>query len=229
MVREAKPEEYWEASDVHCAAFYPSAPLPMAFILRSDRVSAILGNLCMPRGTKKKCLIAVELSSQKASRGSKGAAEAFDGEKDIFGGPILRPLVAAFQLGPPILSWTLSGLNVGPFGIVGSVTVDTAGEFLPRRNPGMHRRRGIAYVSNMAVRAVRRRRGVAHRLLLEAESFARKWGCRSMALHCDSLNEGAINLYLKEGFRIVKMPNGATWPQPMVGPGQELVLMMKRL
>ena len=37
IVREVKPEEYWEAADLHCAAFFPAAPFPLDFLLRSDR------------------------------------------------------------------------------------------------------------------------------------------------------------------------------------------------
>ncbi|CAI7882293.1 unnamed protein product [Closterium sp. NIES-53] len=37
VVREARPEEYWEAADVHCAAFFPHAPFPLNYILRMDR------------------------------------------------------------------------------------------------------------------------------------------------------------------------------------------------
>ncbi|CAI5474057.1 unnamed protein product [Closterium sp. Yama58-4] len=195
VVREARPEEYWEAADVHCAAFFPHAPFPLNYILRMDRVSAILANLSMPRGTYKKCLVAFDSpaflqslppssassdsSASSASSSSpstpttttttsttiapmtkarslppehvaSAAIKDFDGERDLFGGPMFRPVLATMLLGPPLLSWTFSGLNVGPRGLVGSVTVDTAGEFLPRRKPHNRRRTGIAYISNMA-------------------------------------------------------------------------------
>ncbi|CAI5959407.1 unnamed protein product [Closterium sp. NIES-65] len=285
VVREARPEEYWEAADVHCAAFFPHAPFPLNYILRMDRVSAILANLSMPRGTYKKCLVAFDspaflqslppsfalttASSPSASPSASASASPsassspssspstttttsttapatkarapppehaasaaikdFDGERDLIGGPMFRPVLATMLLGPPVLSWTFSGLNVGPRGLVGSVTVDTAGEFLPRRKPHNRRRTGIAYISNMAVRAVRRRRGVAGRLLAEAEAQARRWGCRAAALHCDVRNEGALQLYLQHGYRLVRPPLGAVWPQPMASEGQDLQLLLKRL
>lgn len=37
VIREARPEEYWEVADMHCAAFYPNSSFPMDLILRSDR------------------------------------------------------------------------------------------------------------------------------------------------------------------------------------------------
>lgn len=90
-------------------------------------------------------------------------------------------------------------------------------------------RTGIAYLSNMAVVANWQRRGVARLLLREAEVLARLWACRTIALHCDKHSEGAIALYLREGYRIVDPPAGATWPEPAALEGMELKLMMKTL
>ncbi|CAI5502681.1 unnamed protein product [Closterium sp. Naga37s-1] len=210
VVREARPEEYWEAADVHCAAFFPHAPFPLNYILRMDRVSAILANLSMPRGTYKKCLVAFDSpafvqslsssfalttasppsSSASASPSPSSSASAspstttatiapvtktrapppehaasaaikdFDGERDLIGGPMFRPVLATMLLGPPVLSWTFSGLNVGPRGLVGSVTVDTAGEFLPRRKP--HNRRRSVGDGWRARKGGRERRGDGH-------------------------------------------------------------------
>eukprot|EP01018_Ginkgo_biloba_P031258 Gb_18253 [translate_table: standard] len=79
-------------------------------------------------------------------------------------------------------------------------------------------RTGIAYISNVAVRQRRRRKGVARSLVLEAEAVARGWGCRSIALHCDVNNLAAVALYQSQGFRCVKVPEGAKWPHPKAVP-----------
>lgn len=81
----------------------------------------------------------------------------------------------------------------------------------------------------MAVRAVRRRRGIASLLLRKAEDLARVWGCTACALHCNILDEGAMGLYLRHGYRPLKPSIGAVWPEPPVGDDQELNLMVKEL
>ena len=91
----------------------------------------------MKNGIKKKCLIALDLGLQPPH---PPPLLEFDGETHFLGGPFLRPLIASFSVGFPFVSWTFSGLNTGPKGIVGSVTVDTNAEFLKRRRPGTKRR-----------------------------------------------------------------------------------------
>ena len=81
----------------------------------------------------------------------------------------------------------------------------------------------------MAVRGVQRRRGIGKVLLRRAESLVAEWGCASVALHCDERNNGALSIYLKEGYRIVREPEGAKWPKPWGGEEVRLVLMMKRM
>ena len=81
----------------------------------------------------------------------------------------------------------------------------------------------------MAVRGVHRRRGIGKVLLRRAERLSVEWGCKSVALHCDENNKGALGMYLNEGYRIVREPEGAKWPRPWGGEEVELVLMMKWL
>lgn len=122
---------------------------------------------------------------------------------------------------------TVFGLNRGY--VTGVLTIDTLAEFLPRRGPFKHRRKGIAYISNVAVREEERRKGIAKTLVAEAESLARKWGCRSIALHCDSENTAAIKLYKSQGFRCIQVPENAQWPEPRAIPGTRFNFMMKLL
>lgn len=225
-IREAMVEEYWEVADVHCSSFFPSEDGrdgPLQFILRTDRVGALLANLGMPSGIKKKCLVAISPS------GSGHRKKDYDGESAIWGGPIFRPLLASLIVGVPSLVWISSGHGIGPQGILGTVTVDTAAEFLLRRQPGRKRRQSTAYISNMAVRSSIRRKGAARKLLENAENLAKSWGCGSIALHCDQKNKGAIGLYLSSGYRIIKEPLGSIWPRPWCEEGIELVLMLKLL
>lgn len=93
----------------------------------------------------------------------------------------------------------------------------------------VHFRTGIAYLSNVAVRPERRRRGIARQLVKEAERLAAAWGCRSIALHCDMNNAAAAALYLGEGYRMVSAPSGASWPGPKPIPGSDFRLHLKLL
>ncbi|KAJ0101705.1 hypothetical protein Patl1_06093 [Pistacia atlantica] len=88
---------------------------------------------------------------------------------------------------------------------------------------------GIAYISNVAVREKFRRKGIAKRLIAKAEAKARSWGCRAIALHCDLNNAGATKLYKGQGFKSVKVPEGANWPQPRTSPDVNFSFMMKLL
>jgi len=90
-------------------------------------------------------------------------------------------------------------------------------------------RTGIAYISNVAVRERFRRKGIAKRLIAKAEAQARSWGCRSIALHCDLNNPGATKLYKGQGFKCIKVPDGASWPQPKTSPDIKFNFMMKLL
>ncbi|GAB4836730.1 hypothetical protein Ancab_001644 [Ancistrocladus abbreviatus] len=93
----------------------------------------------------------------------------------------------------------------------------------------MLHRTGIAYISNVAVRERFRRKGIAKRLIAKAEAQARSWGCRAVALHCDLSNPGATKLYKRQGFKCIKVPEGANWPQPKTSPDVEFSFMMKLL
>ncbi|XP_024978796.1 uncharacterized protein LOC112516009 isoform X2 [Cynara cardunculus var. scolymus] len=113
--------------------------------------------------------------------------------------------------------------------VAGILTLDTVADFLPRKGPLRQRRKGIAYVSNVAVRERFRRKGIAKRLIAKAEAQARSWGCRSIALHCDLNNPGATNLYRSQGFKSINIPEGAKWPQPRTAPDMQFNFMMKLL
>ncbi|KAJ4760425.1 Acyl-CoA N-acyltransferases (NAT) superfamily protein [Rhynchospora pubera] len=113
--------------------------------------------------------------------------------------------------------------------VAGVLTIDTLAEFLPRKGPFKHRRKGIAYISNVAVREGDRRKGIAKTLVAGAESLARSWGCRSIALHCDSENIAAVRLYKSQGFRCIRVPENAQWPEPRSIPGTHFNFMMKLL
>lgn len=113
--------------------------------------------------------------------------------------------------------------------VAGILTVDTVADFLPRKGPLLQRRTGVAYLSNVAVRERFRRRGVAKKLIAKAEAQARSWSCRAIALHCDYNNTRAIDLYKSLGFKCIKVPDGANWPQPKISPGVNFAFMMKLL
>lgn len=58
------------------------------------------------------------------------------------------------------------------------------------------------YLSNLAVRAVSRRRGVAGELLLNCERVALTWGFQDLYLHVLENNHQARQLYFKLGYRL---------------------------
>ncbi|KAH9288197.1 hypothetical protein KI387_032314, partial [Taxus chinensis] len=192
LVREARPEDYWEVAETHCNSFFPDRGFPMDLVLRADRLVAMFAGFSLPSGCRKKCLVAID--------------ERLTEENHLLESE--RPRKVDIE---PHLC-----LNGGR--ISGILTIDTVAEFLPRRGQLGLRRTGIAYISNVAVRPKRRRRGIARRLVIEAEALARSWGCRSMALHCDVNNPAALALYQRQGFRCIKVPIGAKWPQPKAVP-----------
>jgi ribosomal protein S18 acetylase RimI-like enzyme len=124
--------------------------------------------------------------------------------------------------------------------IVGAVTID--GNYLPpgrgRRRYGSsyssntknhtnnHRQRH-AYIANLAVRETHRRRGVAERLMLEAEARAREFGCRWAVLHVDERNVAGRRLYGKLGYRTVATQSRWQGWMEGRGDGERLVLMVK--
>jgi ribosomal-protein-alanine N-acetyltransferase len=62
------------------------------------------------------------------------------------------------------------------------------------------RRDRSAYVVTLDVHPDRRRRGIAHTLLAEAERLAHEAGARSMHLHVYTGNGGAISFYDSRGY-----------------------------
>eukprot|EP00798_Chlamydomonas_sp_ICE-L_P026095 gene26095-11804_t len=66
---------------------------------------------------------------------------------------------------------------------------------------GCYPRKGIAYLSNVAVPTHVRRQGIARKLVAHAEKMAVEWGCRSVGLHCNPSNEAAMKLYRSLGYR----------------------------
>lgn len=60
----------------------------------------------------------------------------------------------------------------------------------PQNNPT-----GYAYISNVAVSPCAQRRGVARRLMAEAEALAGAWGCSKAGLHVNLANTPAVGLY----------------------------------
>ncbi|GMY08765.1 FkbH domain containing protein [Fagus crenata] len=203
VVREARLEDCWEVAETHCSSFFPEYSFPLDFVLRIDRLVAMLAGLSVPDGCRRICLVAVLGSS---------ADETF-----CFG-------TEDFKIGG--FDGKLS-LNRGY--VAGILTIDTVADFLPRKGPLRQRRTGIAYISNVAVRERFRRKGIAKKLVAKAEAQARSWGCRAIALHCDLNNPGAIKLYKGQGFRSIKVPVGAKWPQPKTSPDVRFNFMMKPL
>lgn len=73
------------------------------------------------------------------------------------------------------------------------------------------------YLSNLAVRPVYRRQGVAQHLLLACEQTVRQWGFEDLYLHVLEDNQIARELYRKAGYRLQAAHASWTslfWVQP---------------
>ena len=66
-------------------------------------------------------------------------------------------------------------------------------------------------------------------LVQKAEAQARSWGCRAIDLHIDIRNQAAMKLYEGQGFKCIKVPEGANWPHPKTAPDVVFNFMMKLL
>lgn len=147
-------------------------------------------------------------------------------------------------LGPvldAILHWVLPpGLLVNyaishtAAGVAGSVVIDMHLDHIPPKrrivNGGSIRevpRKRMAYLSNLAVAPTARRLGIGRELLRRAETVALSWGCRSVALHVDSSNRPAVELYESAGYRFVAWQ--PEWQRMMEGRSNPLSLMVRVL
>ncbi|KFK36803.1 hypothetical protein AALP_AA4G173400 [Arabis alpina] len=203
VVREARLEDCWEVAETHCSSFFPGYAFPLDVVMRVDRLMAMVMGFSTPPGCRRICLVAVI--------GSSVDETICIGSEDF--------KIGAFD--------AKISLNKGY--VAGILTVDTVADFLPRKGPLRMRRTGIAYISNVAVRESFRRKGIAKRLIWKAEALAKNWGCRAIGLHCDLNNLGATKLYKDQGYRSIKIPEGATWPQPKTSPDSRFNFMMKLL
>lgn len=78
------------------------------------------------------------------------------------------------------------------------------------------------YISNLAVRADYRRRGVAQALLQQCEDLARTWRFQSIYLHVIETNVKARNLYRKLGYQHRAVDSGlSSW---LLGQPERLLL-----
>ncbi|KAJ6792520.1 uncharacterized protein M6B38_383265 [Iris pallida] len=203
VVRDARLEDCWEVADTHCSSFFPDYTFPVDVALRIDRFVALLSGFSVPPGCMRTCLVAVTCCALTKNL--------FIGNEDF--------KVGGFE----------GKFSFNKGSVSGILTVDTIADFLPRKGPFRQRRTGVAYISNVAVRESERRKGVGKLLIAKAEAKARSWGCRSVALHCDANNLAAVRLYKGQGYRIIRVPEQAKWPQPKTAPNVEFDLMMKLL
>ncbi|GMP22653.1 hypothetical protein CsSME_00000576 [Camellia sinensis var. sinensis] len=114
VVREARLEDCWEVAETHCSSFFPEYSFPLDFLLRIDRLVAMLSGFSVPHGCQRICLVAVI--------GSSDDDAFFIGSEDCkIGG-----LNGRFSL------------NKGY--VAGILTVDIVADFLPRKGPLRQRR-----------------------------------------------------------------------------------------
>ncbi|CAN1797939.1 hypothetical protein LINPERHAP1_LOCUS21482 [Linum perenne] len=205
VVREARMEDFWQVAETHCSSFFPRYSFPLDFALRLNRLVGMLVGYSVPPGCKRICLVAIVVDQPFHI-----------GREDI-------------KIGGFDAKFTTT-MNMNKEGYVaGILTLDTVANFLPRKGPQKLRRTGIAYISNVAVSERFRRKGIAKQLVVQAETLAKTWGCRAIALHCELKNPGATRLYRGQGFKCIRVPQGANWPHPRISPDVEFNFMMKLL
>ncbi len=78
------------------------------------------------------------------------------------------------------------------------------------------------YLSNLAVRPIHRRRGVAQQLLLKCERVALSWGFQDLYLHVLENNHQARQLYFKLGYRLHQVDS--SWSAWLLGRPRQLFL-----
>jgi len=157
VIREARPEDYWEVAETHCSSFFPDHGFPMDLVLRADRLVAMFSGFSIPRGCRKKCLV--------ASNGNFEENRSVESES-------YENVEAGLKL----------HLNDGK--VSGILTIDTIAEFLPRRGPLGKRRYCLHFQRSCSSKkaAKRRRSKISHR----SRSFSKELGLplHCFALRC---------------------------------------------
>lgn len=98
--------------------------------------------------------------------------------------------------------------------VIGTVEVALRG--LPRSFwiPDFSLRERLVYISNLGVTSRWRRQGVARRLLIEAEHWAKRWTYPDIRLHVMADNSGALKLYRSFGYTLESTEREF----PLIGP-----------
>ena len=65
-------------------------------------------------------------------------------------------------------------------------------------------RRQVVRVADIVVAEAFQRRGVGHALMDQAKSWARAHGAEELSLSVFAFNQGAVQMYLAEGFRAIR-------------------------
>ncbi|KAL3339381.1 hypothetical protein AABB24_028146 [Solanum stoloniferum] len=120
-VRKARLEDCWEVAETHCSSFFPEYSFPLDFVLRIDRLIAMLFGFSIPNGCQRNCLVAVV--------GSR------DEEACLLGTEELK--LGGFD----------GRLSLNKGYVTGILTVDTVADFLPRKGPLRQRRYARGYLN----------------------------------------------------------------------------------
>eukprot|EP01024_Parvocaulis_polyphysoides_P050770 TRINITY_DN4955_c0_g1_i1.p1 TRINITY_DN4955_c0_g1~~TRINITY_DN4955_c0_g1_i1.p1 ORF type:complete len:313 (-),score=44.39 TRINITY_DN4955_c0_g1_i1:1617-2519(-) len=220
----AKSDEYWAIADLHCKAFYPNSSGLYSGLMELERVISLQeGERINKMGKNKFACLVARVQDKRGWASGQGSL----GEDLMWMG--VNGFLRAFL---PLLGATGFGFDYKGLGVCGAVVVDDMGMHLPKKKirkngklVGYEERKNVGYISNLASAPDMRRKGIARSLLRKAENLCERWGCGYVALHVESHNLAALQLYKYEGYRVVQQSqNSAT-----TFPRAQLTLMVKRI
>ena len=87
-------------------------------------------------------------------------------------------------------------------------------------DPPWAKRPRVAYVSNLAVAPVERKRGLGSRLLRAAEDLASRWGYEEVYLHAAANNTGLLQFYARQEYRQLPEFDAPGWVLAIAGREQ---------
>eukprot|EP00958_Prasinococcus_capsulatus_P024073 scaffold3713_cov372-Prasinococcus_capsulatus_cf.AAC.27 len=199
LVRSLTLADTWPAASIHCSAFFANSPKYQFDLLRLFLLFDLFLTYNAQRANpnfQTKTLVYIEEPDDKTAENSASwrtpPCPSFT--RNSIGKLFPKNTEAALPFSPTkTISTSLSGLvKVDLFTAAGIPLEEgkdagrSAGlmqELIPVPVPAVRAASEsgvVGYISNLAVRPARRRRGIAKKLMEDSEAIARSWGCKGM-------------------------------------------------